>query len=165
MVNPELDLTKFVNIDEKPFDIYIGGKLVRHIEAGETHTLVVYVAQVGAKHLVDRVLQEKHGVSDSLRDTPLRKSLFAKILPEMAEERDIKPLTPDEEKVAVKKQLDEQAKVIDSLLQKKKDDDERDKKIAELEKRLAELSAPKVEPEVPQSEEKPKVGRPRKVAE
>lgn len=117
-VNQEIDTTKFVNIDDKPFDVFIGGNLARHFEAGETQTVPVWVAQVGAKHLVDRVLQEKHGVKNSIADTPLRRSLFAQILPEMAEERAIKPLSDEDFKKQVQEELAKQKKLLESLTQK-----------------------------------------------
>jgi len=142
-MNPEIDVTKFVNIDDKPFDVYIGGKLARHFEPGEIQTTVVYVAQVGAKHLVDRILQVKHGIRDTLKDTPLRQSLFAQILPELAIERNIKPLTPDQEKAQVKEMLAKQVELEKQLKQK---DDERENKdkqrdavIEALQKEIAEL--------------------------
>lgn len=128
-MNLEIDTTKFVNIDDKPFDIYINGKLVRHLEAKEEQTLVLYVAQIGAKHLVDRVLQEKHSIKDSLRDTPLRKELFRQILPEMAEELKVKPLTAEEFQKELKTQMDKQQEVIASFKEK---DDKRDKEIEDL---------------------------------
>jgi len=134
-MNLEIDTTKFVNIDDKSFDIYINGKLVRHLDAKEEQTLVVYVAQIGAKHLVDRVLQEKHNIKDSLRDSPLRKDLFRQILPELAEELKIEPLKPEEFQKELKKQLDTQAEVIASFKQKdEKWDKEMESLRAEIEK-------------------------------
>ena len=144
--NPEIDTTTFVNVDNEPFDIYINNKLVRHLEVGERQELVVYVAQVGAKHLVDRILQ-KQGIKDSLRDTEIRRNTFAKILPNMAEERNIKPLTPEEETKKIKEMLAEQAKLLKSLEEKGKGEDEKEKRIKELEatvKKLVEEKAKKV---------------------
>lgn len=127
--NPEIDVTKFVNISDEPFDIYIGGKLARHLEGKEEQVLPVWVAQVGAKHLVDRVLQKK-GVADSITDTPARQSLFAKILPDMALERDIKPLAEQDEQRVFKEQLAKQEKIIAGLSGK---EESRDEKIKQLE--------------------------------
>lgn len=152
-VNVELDVTKFVNIDDKPFDIYIGGKLARHFEAGEEQAgVVVYVAQVGAKHLVDRILQEKHGVKDSNSDTPLRRSLFAKILPELSEQLNIPPLTPEAEKEELKKIFDKQQQQINALSGKAEEFQKiQADKIVELENEIEKLKASK------------KLGRPPKV--
>jgi hypothetical protein len=106
--------------------------------------MVLYVAQVGAKHLVDRILQEKHKIKDTLSDTPLRKSLFAKILPDMAQERDIKPLSKEEEKVEIDKLLKKQEEFLASLNQNKEREDERDKEIAALKEEVAKLKEVKV---------------------
>lgn len=134
--NVEIDVTKFVNIDDKPFDIYINGKLARHLETGEIQIIPIWVAQVGAKHLVDRVLQEKHNIKDTLHDTELRRSLFASILPEMAEERKIKPLTDEEFRKKVLEEQTKQQNMIDALSGKKETDD---KKIKDLEEQLTSL--------------------------
>ncbi len=157
--NPEIDTTRFVNIDTEPFDIYINGKLARHLEPGEEQTLVKYVAQVGAKHLVDRLLQ-KQGISDTNTDKPVRRDAFARILPEMAEERAIAPLSKEDRDKAVKEQLERQDKVISSLQKEReesakteadkekaraKTEEEKDKQIAELMKRLEALEKGKKE--------------------
>lgn len=157
-VNPEIDTTLFVNISEKPFDIFIGGKNVRHLEAGEQQTLVLYVAEVGAKHLVDRILQETHGVKDTLRDTELRRSILAKIIPERAKANNVATLTPDQEKEATKKILAEQNALLETLKEKTKQDDARDKEIAELKNLVAQLVKEKTEKPVAK-----KPGRPAKV--
>lgn len=136
--NPEIDTTTFVNVDDEPFDIYINNKLVRHLEVGERQELVVYVAQVGAKHLVDRILQ-KQGIKDTLRDTDIRRNTFAKILPNMAEERDIKPLTSEQETKKIKEMLEEQAKLLKSLEERGKGEDEKEKRIKELEATVEKL--------------------------
>ena len=143
-VNPEIDVTKFVNIDDKPYDIYIGGKVVRHLEAGEENICPIFVAQVGAKHLVDRILQEKHNVADTLTDTPLRKSLFAKILPEMAEQRNIKPLSPEQELEEVKKEQKKQRELVEAFFKTKSEKEVGlEEKVKELEKELAKLKEEK----------------------
>lgn len=152
-IDRTIETTRFVNIDDKPFDIYINNKLARHFEPGEEQTIVVYVAQVGAKHLVDRVLQEKHNVKDTLHDTELRRSFFAKILPDMAVERNIKPLSEEEEREAIKKELARQSSVIESLSEKVKSESEKEKEIAELRKEIETLK---------KATSEKKVGRPLK---
>ncbi len=134
-LNPEIDTTKFVNIDKDPYDIYINGKLARHLNADEEAIVPLYVAQIGAKHLVDRILQERHNIKDTNRDDELRRSLFAKILPEMAEERAIKPLTDEEYRAKVDERLEAQDKVIKDL-QGKADKTEEKDEIAKLKKEL-----------------------------
>ena len=148
--NPEIDTTKFVNIDNEPFDIYINGKLVRHLETGETQTLVLYVAQVGAKHLVDKILQ-KSGVRDSLKDTPERRTLFVKILPEIVEEVKVNPQSDEDFKKGIFEQLQKQEELIRSF----QNEDKRNEEIKALQKEIAELKA-RPEPK--------KVGRPPKLA-
>src|SRR3990167_5878624 len=113
-LNPEIDTTKFVNIDDKKFVFHIN-KQPRELEAKEEKVMPIYVAQIGAKHLVDRILQEKHNIKDTLRDSDLRKSLFARILPELAEEKQIKPLSEDEFKQEVQKELKRQGDLINNL--------------------------------------------------
>lgn len=147
-LNPEIDTTKFVNIDDKKFVFHIN-KQPREVEAGEEKIMPVYVAQIGAKHLVDKVLQEKHNVKDTLRDTDLRKSLFAQILPEMAEQRDIKPLKEEDFQKKVSEELDRQKKVIEGLAGVKND------KISELEAEVEKLKK-----EIAGTGEKKKLGRP-----
>jgi uncharacterized coiled-coil protein SlyX len=133
-INPEIDVTKFVNIDDEKFVFYIN-KQPREIEAGETKVMPVYVAQIGAKHLVDKILQKKYNIKDTLRDSELRRSLFAKILPDMAFERNIEPLSDYKFEQAVQKELERQNKLIDELSGKAEADKERIKKL-ELELNL-----------------------------
>lgn len=144
--NPEIDVTKFVNIDDKKFVFHIN-KQPREIEAGEEKVMPIYVAQIGAKHLVDRILQEKHGIKDTLRDTPLRQSIFAQILPDLAVEKEIKPLEEDEFKKQVELQLKKQQDFIDKMTGKEERLSELEQKIKELEQKL---------------EEKKRLGRPPK---
>lgn len=139
-LNPEIDTTRFVNIDNKPFDIYINGKVARHLEAGEEQVVPVWVAQTGAKHLSDRIQQVTHGIKDTFKDTKLRQSLFARILPDMAQERKIEPLKEEEFQKVVQEQLKEQSKVIASLQGKTQTKDE---EIDKLKTRLAELEGHK----------------------
>lgn len=113
-LNPTTDVTKFINKDNEPFDIYIDGKLVRHLEAGEEQVLPVFVAKVGAKHLVDRILQKK-GVKDSMRPTPMRSTLLASIIPDVAEKIKPKLLTEEEYRKAIDDRLAKQAEDIKSL--------------------------------------------------
>src|SRR3990167_9556523 len=105
-LNPEIDTTKFVNIDDKKFVFHIN-KQPREIEAGEEKIMPVYVAQLGAKHLTDKILQEK-GIPDSNRDTPIRRSILAQILPDVADEVKLKPLSEEEFKAELKKEWERQ---------------------------------------------------------
>ena len=137
--HPELDVTKFVNIDDEPYDIYIDGRVARHLEAGEEQQVPIFVAQVGAKHLVDRVLG-KQDVRDTMRDTPERKSLFARILPDWAEEIKVKPLSEEEYRKKIDARLEEQdletKKQREEIEKLAKADDAKDKEIEKLKKEL-----------------------------
>jgi len=133
-LNPTTDVTKFINKDNEPFDIYIGGKLVRHLKAGEEQVLPVFVAKVGAKHLVDRILQKK-GIADSMRPTPMRSTLLASIIPDVAEEIKPKILSEEEYRKAVDERLEKQKEDIEKLRGAKIDTDE----IKELKKQIKEL--------------------------
>jgi len=132
-LNPTTDVTKFINVDNEPFDIYIDGKLVRHLEAGEEQVIPVFVAKVGAKHLVDRILQ-KQGVKDSMRPTPERDTLLASIIPNVAEEVKPKLLTEEEYRKAIDERLAKQEEDIKSLGGKIETEE-----IKELKKQVAKL--------------------------
>ncbi len=137
--DPEIATTTFVNVDDEPYDIYIKGTVVRHFEAGEQDKIVFYIAQVGAKHLVDKILQKK-GVPDSNRDTPERQDLFSRILPEVTEELGIKPMTDEEWRASVDKRLAADKNERETEYEKRgieKADDR--KEIEDLKKQLAEL--------------------------
>ena len=135
-INPLTDVTKFINKDNEPFDIYIDGKLARHLEAGEEQVLPVFVAKVGAKHLVDRILQKK-GVKDSIRPTPERNSLLATIIPDIAEEVKVKPLTEEEFRKKIEERVEKQEEDIKSLGGISKDEiKDLKKQIKELQKQL-----------------------------
>ena len=137
--NAEIDTTVFVNIDDKKFTFFIN-KQPREVEVGEQKTWPIFVCQIGAKHLVDKILQEKHDIRDTMRDTELRRSLFAKILPEMAEERGIKPLSADDEKAAVQKELTRQNELLASFTAEvAKKEESKDKQIADLEEKVNKL--------------------------
>ena len=139
-VRPNIDTTRFVNIHDESFDIYIDKQVARHFEAGEEHIVPVFVARVGAKHLVDLILQKREGLADSMRDTPLRKSLFAEILPDVAQDIDVKPLSDEEVRKEVDKQLKEQKTLIDGLGASVSAKDE---EIEQLKKDVAALKAQK----------------------
>lgn len=146
--DPEIDTTKIVNICDTKFTFHIGGKPVE-LEPGESKVKPIYVAQVGAKHMVDFILQAKHGVKNTLADSDLRRSLFAQILPEMADERGIVPMSAEEEKDAVRTELKRQAELIRTLQQRadEKPEADKDAQIAALTARLEALEgrpAPKV---------------------
>lgn len=126
------DTTRFINIDNKPFDIYINGKLARHFEAGEEQILPVFVAQVGSKHLADIILFKK-GIRDVNRPSPIRDAILAEIMPDAAEKAEIKPLTQEEMNKKVEEELAKQAEDI------KKMGGEKDKKVDKLEEKIKKL--------------------------
>jgi len=132
-LNPTTDITKFINKDNEPFDIYIAGKLVRHLEAGEEQVVPVFVAKVGAKHLVDRILQKK-GVKDSIRPSPERDTLLASIIPDVAEEVKPKILSEEEFRKKIEERLEKQDDDIKALGGKADKD-----KVKDLEKQLKKL--------------------------
>ena len=139
-INPEIDVTKFVNITDTKFVFYINNQ-PREIEAHEEKMMPVYIARHGAKHLIDKILQEKHHLHDTFRDTPLRRSYLAQILPEEAKLADVKPLSPEEEQEEIKKELAKQAKMIDDLSGKTQEREEKEKSQAETIKKLEEQIA------------------------
>jgi len=135
-LNPTTDITRFVNKDNEPFDIYIAGKLVRHLEAGEEQVLPVFVAKVGAKHLVDRILQKK-GIADSMRPSPERDTLLATIIPDVAEEVKPKILSEEEFRKKIEERVEKQEEDIKSLGGISKDEiKDLKKQIKELQKQL-----------------------------
>ena len=136
-LNPTVDTTKFVNIDKNPFDIYIDGKKIRTLEAGEEQILPVFVAKAGAKHLIDRILQEK-GIKDSLRPTPERDTIMAKIIPDVAEEIQVKPLSEEEFRKKIEERVAKQDEDIKALGGRIDTDKVKnlEKKVKNLEKQL-----------------------------
>lgn len=160
MSNPEIDITKFVNIWHEDFTFYVNNE-PRVVKTGEAKMMPIYVAQLGAKHLVDLILgtpKDKggYGIANTLVDTELRRSTFAKILPDMAEERGIKPLSKEEEEKAILLELKKQGEVIKSLTEKTTEKEKEDSdKIAKLEKEIDELKKLVSEKKSP--------GRPKKV--
>ena len=132
-LNPTTDVTKFINKDNEPFDIYINGKLAIHLEAGEEQVVPVFVAKLGAKHLVDRILQKK-GIADSMRPTPMRSTLLASIIPDVAEEIKPKLLTEEEYRKAIDERLEKQKEDIEKLRGAKVDTDEIKKLKEQVEK-------------------------------
>jgi hypothetical protein len=139
MENKELDTTKFVNVLTEKFVFYIGGQ-PREFEAGEIKVMPIYVAEHGAKHLADKILQEIHKIHNTLADTPLRRDIIASILPELALKKEIKPLTQEEKEIEIKKELYKQAAKTDELSGKFEEKDKaKDEKIASLEKKVQEL--------------------------
>lgn len=141
--NPEIDTTKIVNITESAFTWHINKQPIK-LEAGESAVKPIYVAQIGALHMVNKLLQEKYGIKYtnpfSGQNEELRKSLFAQILPEMAEERNIKPLSEEEFRTAVTKQIEEQNKLISAFQEKASENEDLKKlkqEITMLKARLA----------------------------
>lgn len=108
------ETTLFVNIDDKEFTGYFGGEPY-HFNAGEERQVVKFVASHLAKHLLDRILQTKYGVKNTMTDTDLRRGLLAQVLPEEAVKANVKPLTPEEEKKALQDVLNKQAEVIKEI--------------------------------------------------
>lgn len=139
-INLELETTLFVNVDDEPFTIYTNNQHVREFQPGEEHQVIAYIAQVGAKHLADRILQKK-GVKDSNRDTPERQSLFARILPEWAKKIDVKPLSPEEEKKRVDERIAKQEEELAALKQEMKVGSDKDKEVEDLKRQVAKLTA------------------------
>lgn len=151
-INPEIDTTRFVNIYDEKFVFYIN-KQPREVESKEEKIMPLFVAQLGAKHLVDLILQKKYGIADSNRDSALRKSLFAQILPDIAEEVKVTPLSEEEFRKQINESLEKQKDVIATLHGKA---EQKDSEVEFLKKRIEELEnkSPKEQPI--------KKGRPRK---
>lgn len=130
------DVTRFVNIDDEPYDLRINGQIVRNILGGKEHVLPLFVATVGAKHLVDRILKKKNKNMDTNKDSPLRRSTFAQILPDLARERKIKPLTSEEEIAELKIENQKSRELIESFGKVAPEVAEMQKEIAKLKKVL-----------------------------
>jgi len=110
----QYDTTRIVNIDNEDFTGHLN-KEPYEIKAGESRILPKFVAEHLAKHLVNKVLQKKQ-IKDTLRDTPLRRSLFAQIIPEIAEVNpDVKKLDKEDELKELREQLAKQNTLIESL--------------------------------------------------
>ena len=154
----EFETTTFVNVDDKEFIGYFGNEPYQ-FKTGESRQVVRFVAQHLAKHLIDRILQEKYNVKNTLTETPIRKDLLAQILPEEAKKADYKPLTQEEKEKALNEVLDKQTKTIEGLKTKTENLEEKlteknvlEKKVRDLEEKLQKFLSVK-----------PKMGRPKKV--
>lgn len=161
--------TKFVNIDDEAQTFYFNKSKEPNgytFKAGEEREIPKAMAETFAKHLVDIVLNKK-GVKDTMRDTELRRSLFAQIIPQITVENpSVKKLTTEEELASVKKILEQQSK---DDAERKQKDAEKDAKLADMQKEIDALKQDKAKPEVQSSGDtvppkpvKPK-GRPKKV--
>src|SRR3990167_10584914 len=123
----QYDTTKIVNVDDEDFTGHLN-KEPYEIKKGESRILPKFVAEHLAKHLIDKVLQKK-GLKDTLRDTPLRRSLFAQILPEITEVNpDVKKMDKEDELKALKETVEKQNSLITSLGGKVKELEEEVKK-------------------------------------
>lgn len=129
-MNNELDVTRFINIDDEDFTCHLNNQPIE-FKAGEEKIKPIYVAKHCAKHLIDRILQKKNLRLYYPPDNPVRQNLMVKILPDLAEEAGVKPLSTEEEMSAMKTEMEKQQKLIDTLLNKPKDEN-----VSELTKKL-----------------------------
>ena len=83
--------------------------------------------------MVDRILQKK-GIADSMRPTPMRSTLLASIIPDVAEEIKPKLLTEEEYRKAIDERLEKQKEDIEKLRGAKVDTDEIKKLKEQVEK-------------------------------
>ncbi|KKK94823.1 hypothetical protein LCGC14_2678960 [marine sediment metagenome] len=127
--------TRFVNVDNEVYNLRINGQIVRTLKPGEEAVLPLFVATVGSKHLVDRILKKMDKAVDTNRDTPIRRSIFAKILPDLASERKITPLTQEEEMESLKEEIKRNQQFMDTEFAKR----DNTKEVDALKKELSEL--------------------------
>ena len=139
--NPLTDTTRFVNIFNEKHDIYVNGSLARSVDPGEEQVMPLFVAELGAKHLADKVLFKK-GIRAVNTPSPVRDKILSEILPDITEENKLKVLTDEEYRQRVDEMLEKQEAAITSLGGKVTDKDTR---IEKLEKELKELKKKKVE--------------------
>jgi len=158
----QFDTTLFKNIYDKEWTGYFGNEPYK-FKTGEERQMVSFIAKHLAKHLIDLILQEKHGVKNTLIDSPLRKDLMVQILPEEAERANIKPLTQEEKERAIEDVLNRQADTIKQLQGKTEHLEGKleeknilEEKVRELEKQLQ-----RIVKEKPKKEKK--MGRPKKI--
>ena len=129
--------TRFKNIDDEDYKLFINGQVVRTLKADEEAVLPLFVATVGSKHLVDRILKTMDKAIDTNRDTPIRRSIFAKILPDLASERKIQPLTPEEENESLKAEVARNRQFMESEFASR--DKAKDAEMEAVKKELADL--------------------------
>ncbi len=127
--------TRFKNIDDEDYPLRINGQIVRTIKPEEEVVLPLFVATVGSKHLVDRILKKMDKAVDTNRDTPIRRSIFAKILPDLASERKIQPLTPEEEMKSLREEVKRNQQFMDTEFAKR----DNTKEVDDLKKQVSEL--------------------------
>ena len=153
----ENQVTSFINIDSEDFIGYYNSSIEPNgytIKTGETRQFTKGMAELFASQLVDKMLQkEPYNLHDTKRDTPVRRSLFAKIIPEITSILpEVKKLSTEEEMANVKKELERTNALVKSIVGSKKEEDSKDKEIAELKEMVNKLM-------------EKKGGRPKKVKE
>jgi len=132
------ETTEFVNIGGEDFTFYNGNEPYT-VKAGESKRFPIFLAKHGAKHLLDKILQEKYEVKDTLRDTPVRRDLMSRVLPEEAQKAEVKPLSDEEFKTELLKTLQKQQdEISEKLVRQTLEIESLKKTIAELEKKPAE---------------------------
>ena len=132
-----LDTTRFVNIDNEDFTFHLNNEPIV-IKAREEKTMAIYVAEHGAKHLIDKILQ-KQGVKNTLTPSALRTDTLVRILPDLAEQANVKQVSEEERKALFEETIKTELRKLGEEFGKK--DVEKDEKIAKLEALVEKLVA------------------------
>lgn len=139
----QFDTTKIINISKEDFTYPFDNEAYT-IKAGETRELPKFIAEHLAIHLIDKILQEKpYNIKDTRRDTPIRRDLFAKIIPEITQEiPSVKILSDEERQKAWQEELKRQDEIVASFKKETEEKEvEKDKKIEELKKQIEEIKS------------------------
>jgi len=136
-----LDTTRFINIDNEDFTFHLNNEPIV-IKTGEEKILAIYVAEHGAKHLLDKVLQ-KQGVKNTLTPSEARTAFLARILPDLAEQANVKQVSKEEETRLVQEEIKKELRKMGEEFGEK--DALKDKEIAELKTMVQQLMADKTQ--------------------
>lgn len=82
------DLTNIYNPTDEDFTWQFGG-IDYTVKAKESRLLPRHLCQHIAKHLTDKILQEKYNVPNTLADTPIRRKVLSEILVDESKEKNI----------------------------------------------------------------------------
>ena len=99
------DLTRIFNPLSEDFTWAYGG-IDYTIPAKDEKLWPRHLCRHIAKHLVDKILQEKHNVSNTMHDTPIRRKILSSILISEAEENPDKVPTVSEAQKSLDKELE-----------------------------------------------------------
>jgi DNA-binding transcriptional regulator GbsR (MarR family) len=109
----EMETTSMVNTFAETFIFHCNNQPFE-LKAGEKRIFPIYIAKLGAKHLTDKILYSK-GIRRTMDDTETRRSVLAEILPELAMEAGVTPMSRERFQNAVEEELKKQKASMEEM--------------------------------------------------